>query len=401
MEHPDLAQFAAVLAAAGAALLLAGRGRAVILAALALLGLGEIGLAASSTDLGRFDTLASPAGALAIVLGLAVLAGAAAVFARRPAWVPVAVLATAPLRPPVALDTSGGFPLTLAEDGQLGRLLPLYLVLAAAALALAWRAARPDRVETGAARALPRVVAVPAAAFIAYAALSVLWAESLEQGVELLAYFTLPFALLLGVVARAPYPDWAPRALARVGIGLAVAFAAVGLYQSITHDLLFFAPNLEVSNANSDFFRVTSLFGDPSLYGRHVVLGIGVLLVLLALQRVDLRLGIGLLVVLWAGLFFSYSQSSMVALVAITLGVAVATGGRNLRLVVVGGVAAGHIARRGLPGGLGGCPRRVAAHRDRGPVRARGGHNPGGEGRARPGGRPGWTATRQPPARGK
>ncbi|HZI90732.1 MAG TPA: O-antigen ligase family protein [Thermoleophilaceae bacterium] len=339
MEHPDLAQFAAVLAAAGAALLLAGRGRAAVVGALALLALGEIGLAASSADLGRLDTLASASGALAVVLGLAVLTGAAAVFARRPAWVPVAVLAAAPLRPPIAFDTSGGFPLALAEDGQLGRLLPLYFVLAAAALALAWRAARPDRTQTGAARALPRAVAFPAAAFIGYAALSVLWADSLEQGVELLAYFTLPFALLLGVGARAPFPDWTPRALARVGIALAAAFAAVGLYQSVTHDLLFFAPNLEVSNANSDFFRVTSLFGDPSLYGRHVVLGIGVLLVLLALQRVDLRLGIGLLAVMWAGLLFSYSQSSMVALVAITLGVAVATGGRNTRLLVVGGVA--------------------------------------------------------------
>jgi len=262
-----------------------------------------------------------------------------AVFTHRPAWVPVAVLAAAPLRPPIAFDTSGGFPLTLAQDGQLGRLLPLYFVLAAAALALAWRAARADRTLTGAARGLPRVVAFPAAAFIGYAALSVLWAGSLEQGVELLAYFTLPFALLLGVTARAPFPDWTPRALARVGIALAVAFAAVGLYQAVTHDLLFFAPNLEVSNANSDFFRVTSLFGDPSLYGRHVVLGIGVLLVLLALQRVDLRLGIGLLAVMWAGLLFSYSQSSMVALVAITLGVAAATGGRNVRLLVVGGIA--------------------------------------------------------------
>ena len=106
MEHPDLAQFAAVLAAAGAALLLAGRGRAAMLGGLALLGLGEIGLASSSADLGRLDSLASPAGALAVVLGLVVLPGAAAAFARRPAWVPVAVLAAAPLRPPIAFDTS-------------------------------------------------------------------------------------------------------------------------------------------------------------------------------------------------------------------------------------------------------------------------------------------------------
>ena len=85
-----------------------------MLGALTLLALGEAGLASSSADLDRLDVLASPAGALAVVLGLSVLAGAAALLARRPAWVPIAVLAAAPLRPPIAFDTSGGFPLTLA-----------------------------------------------------------------------------------------------------------------------------------------------------------------------------------------------------------------------------------------------------------------------------------------------
>ena len=69
----------------------------------------------------------------------------------------------------------------------------------------------------------------------------------------------------------------------------AAIFAAIGLYQAITRELFFFAPNLAVSNANSDYFRVTSLFGDPSLYGRHLVLGIGLLLVVLALSRIDQR----------------------------------------------------------------------------------------------------------------
>ena len=152
-------------------------------------------------------------------------------------------------------------------------------------------------------------------------------------------FFTVPFALLMGVVARAPYPDWAPRALIRIGVALAAIFAAIGLYQAITRELFFFAPNLAVSNANSDYFRVTSLFGDPSLYGRHLVLGIGLLLVVLAMNRVDLRLGIALLVLMWAGLFVSYSQSSMVALVAVTLGIAAVTGGRRVRLLVGAGLA--------------------------------------------------------------
>ncbi len=337
MEHPDLAQFAALVAAAGAVLLLAGRGRVQVLTGLTVLGTAEVLLALSISGTDKLDTLTSPAGAVAGVGGLCLLAGVAAVAVSRPAWVPVAVLLTAPLRPPIALESGGGFPIAVAEDGQLGRLIPLYLVLAAAALALAWRVLRG---HPGAARALPRVISLPAAAFIAYACISLTWADRMAPAAELLTYFTLPFALLLGVVARAPFPDWAPRALARAGIALGVVFAAVGLYQAATREVFFFAPNLAVSNNNSDFFRVTSLFGDPSLYGRHVVLAIGLLLVALALRRVDVRLGLGLLVVMWAGLLFSYSQSSMVALIAVTLAVAAATGGRRTRLVVAGTLAA-------------------------------------------------------------
>ena len=54
-------------------------------------------------------------------------------------------------------------------------------------------------------------------------------------------------------------------------------FALVGLWQAVTRELFFYAPNLAVSNANSDYFRVTSLFKDPSLYGRHLIIGMAVL----------------------------------------------------------------------------------------------------------------------------
>lgn len=336
MAHPDLAQFAALVAAAGAVVLLAGRGRALLLGGLGLIGAGEGLLALSISGTGNLDTLTSPAGGAAALAGLALLGAVAVLAVRRPAWVPVAVLAAAPLRPPIAFESGGGFPVALAEDGQLGRLLPLYFVLAAAALALGWRILRA---HPGAARALPRVIAFPAAAFIAFACLSLTWAERIAPAAELLAYFTIPFALLAAVVARAPFPDWAPRTLARLGVGLGAAFAVVGLYQAATRELFFFSPNLAVSNNNSDFFRVTSLFGDPSLYGRHVVLGMGLLLVALALRRTDVRVGAALLALMWAGLLFSYSQSSMVALIAVTLAVAAAAGGRRVRGVVAGALA--------------------------------------------------------------
>ncbi len=331
MEHADLAQLAAVCGALGSALALLARSRVALLAGLGTLTAAEAGLAASLGSDG-LDKLTSAAGAAAAVAGLVVVGVAAGFLARRPALVPVLVLLAAPFRPPLAFDSANRFFVSVATDGRLGRLLPLYFVLAAAGGALAWRALR------GEVRPLPRSLALPAACFFAFAMLSLLWADDVEAGANLLVFFTLPFAALLAIVARAEYPDWAPRALALTGIGLASLFAAVGIWQAITHDLFFYAPNLAVSNANTDFFRVTSLFGDPSLYGRHVILGVGLVLVLLATGRSRPWPLIGALVLMWVGLVFSYSQSSMVALMLVTLALALVTGDRRVRRAV-GGLA--------------------------------------------------------------
>jgi O-Antigen ligase len=328
VEHADTAQLAAVGGALGAVLLLLARGRLTLLAGLAVVAVAEAGLALSLGP-GSLDKLTSAAGAAAGVLGLVVLGGAAALLARRPALVPIGVLLAAPFRPPVEFDTASRFIVSIADDGRLGRLLPLYFVLAAAALALGWRAVRGRPV-----RALPTVIAFPAAAFFAFAFVSLLWADDVEAGTNLLAFFTLPFAVLLGTVARADFPDFVPRALAAAALALGAVFALVGLWQAATHELFFYAPNLAVSNANTDYFRVTSLFGDPSLYGRHVVLAIGVALALLAARRWRTWPLVALVVLMWAGLLFSYSQSSMAALLIVTLALAFATGDRRVRRAV-------------------------------------------------------------------
>ena len=327
MEHADTAQLAAVVGAIGSVLALLARGRVMLLAGLVLLALAEAGLAYSLGS-GPLDRLGGAGGAAAAVLGVVTVGVAAAVLARRPVFVPVAVLVAAPFRPPVSFGGEG-FPLEIADDGRLGRLLPLYFVLAAAGVALAWRALRGREI-----RPLPMLVAAPAAAFLAFACLSLTWASDLEAGTNMLVFFTLPFALLLATVARADFPDSVPKALAITALALAALFAGVGLWQAATRELFFYAPNLAVSNANQDFFRVTSLFGDPSLYGRHLVLGIGVALALLVAKRWKPWPLVALLVLLWAGLFFSYSQSSLVALLVVTLALALLTGDRKVRMAV-------------------------------------------------------------------
>jgi O-antigen ligase len=328
MEHADTAQLAAVGGALGSVLVLLGRGRLPVLAGLVLLAAAELGFVWALGGV-PLDRLGGASGAAAVALGLVAVGAAAALLAQRPALAPVAVLVAAPLRPPLSFDSSSALLVQVADDGRLGRLLPLYFVLAAAASALAWWALRGREL-----RPLPRQVALPATAFFAFACCSLLWADDVEAGTNLLLFFTLPFVALLATVGRAELPSWAPRALAAAALALATLFAAVGLWQAATHELFFYAPNLAASNANTDYFRVTSLFGDPSLYGRHVVLGIGVALALLATRRWRVWPLIGLLAVMWAGLLFSYSQSSMVALLVVTVLLAVATGDRRVRRAV-------------------------------------------------------------------
>ncbi len=211
--------------------------------------------------------------------GIALLGGAAALLVRRPALVPVVVLVAAPCGR--RSRSTARTLLRLGGDGRPAR--------APAAALLRARRGRARARLAGAARPegprpLPRELALPAAAFFAFAFLSLLWADDIEAGANLLTFFTLPFAALLAIVAPPSTPT-GRRGPGNRGIGLASLFAAVGIWQAITHELFFYAPNLAVSNANTDFFRVTSLFGDPSLYGRHVILGIGLVLVLLATWR--------------------------------------------------------------------------------------------------------------------
>ena len=325
MEHAGIAHAAAVIGACGAPVVLLARRRLELFGGFALLAAAEVGLAYSGSTSGVSSTVVAGAAAVLVVAG-----AGGYVLARRPQLVTPLVLLAAPFRLPLDFNRHHRFFVSVASGGQLGRLLLLYLVLAAASGALLLRVARGEP-----ARALPRAIAWPAAAFVAFTALSLLWTEDLAAGVNLLEFFLLPFAVLVAVVARSPFPAWLPRTLAVIGVALGCLFAVIGLWEAATHRLLFFSPSLQVANSYANFFRVTSLFRDPSLYGRHVVLAMTLVLVPLWLRRLRVVLAGALLAVLWAGLYFSYSQSSMATLFVVVLAVAVAAGGRRARIAVV------------------------------------------------------------------
>jgi putative inorganic carbon (hco3(-)) transporter len=324
MPHGDLAQVGAVVGAVGSILVLLPRGRIPLLAGFLVLATAEAFLAVALIPRSDLDRLQRPLAVAGLVVVAVLVLALAAVLVRRPVLTPLVLLLAAPFRIPVDLGSQHAF-----------LLLPLYGVLAAAALAFCWLALRSEP------RSIPVFLAAPVAAFIALSGLSLLWSDDLKQGSIELVFFLFPFAALFAIVARAPFPDWLPRALWVVLVALTTVFALVGLLQRATHRL-FYAPSLEVDNAFTSYFRVSSFFKDPSLFGRYLALGIAVIVSAYLLTRVRLAIAGPLLAVLFAALWFSYSQSSMVTVFVVVTGLALVAGSREMRLTV--GVVAAVIA---------------------------------------------------------
>jgi O-antigen ligase len=322
MTHGNLAHVAAALGAMGTILVLVRSGRTAVLAGMALLGTAEGLLAIALVPRSDLDRLQTPLGGGALVTGLAFVGLLAGLLVRRPEWTLPALLLVAPFRIPVSLGDQRAF-----------LLLPFYAVASAASLALLWRLLHGEHL-----RSLPRVITLPLSAFTALYALSLLWSLDPHEGSIELLFFLFPFVAAAAAAARAPLPRWLPRALGSILVGLGILFVAVGLWQAETHRL-FFAQDLRVANAYTTFFRVTSLFKDPSLYGRWIVLAFAVLLVALWRGRVSPWVALVLSAFLWTGLYFSYSQSSMVTLIVVAIAITLIAGDRTARLVVAGTAA--------------------------------------------------------------
>jgi len=318
---------AAALAVAGAFLLPGPRLRALALLLVLVLApvllLAELWGAPPVRLLRGAPLLAGAAG----VIGLALLGATAALFLRRPGALGVAAILALPFRVPIA---AGG------DSANL--LVPLYLVVGAGALAFAWtrlsgraRTAAHDRPPT-------RVELALLAALVLYAAQAA-YSTDFPQALENLVFFYLPFALLLRLLGAL---EWTPRLLRTclgVLLSLALLFVAVGFVEYATGTLLL-NPKVIAANQFDSFFRVNSLFFDPNIYGRFLVM---VMLCLTAVllwgpsRRRVLLAGVAL-AVLWGGLVLTFSQSSLAALL-VGLGVLAALRW-GPRPVLVAGAAA-------------------------------------------------------------
>ena len=337
MEHMQLAEIAALLGALGAVGVLVPRGGIFPLIGFVLLGVATGGLGWALVGDEDIELLLDdPQGIALVCVGVAAAVACAVPLVRYPAVVPVALLAAAPFRVPVQLGDEEAF-----------LLLPLYLVIVSAVLALAYRILRGERPAPP-----PLLLALPLAAFVTFAATSFLWTWDERAGGIALAFFVFPFTAGLAVLARSPLADWLPRALLVSLVALGTLFAAVGIWQAQTRTL-FFGRDVEVANAYTSFFRVTSLFKDPSLYGRYLVVPIAVLLVAVLVRRgrtIDWVVATGFIAFLFAGLYFSYSQSSFVALFVVTFAVAVVAADRRTRIVLLACALVATLAAAGVAG---------------------------------------------------
>jgi hypothetical protein len=290
------AQAAGVVASLGLAALLVATGRWQRLAGLGAWALGAIVLAAYLAPHGHRPLLAGAA-----VVGLLLVAACAYVFRRWPFVLPFAALLCVAARIHVHVGST-----------EANLLVPMYGVVAAATLVLAWELLEGDE----RARELGPV-AWPLAAFVGWGGLSMIWTQDVRQGAIELLFFYLPFGLLAVALARLRWGRLIALGLLVELTAMALVFAAIGIYQYGAHDL-FWNQKLLVSNAYAPFYRVNSVFWDPSIYGRFLVVAILALLVVVLFGR-DRRWLLGAtaaIAVTWAGLFFSYSQSSFAALAA-------------------------------------------------------------------------------------
>ena len=247
------AQAGSVIGCAGLALLFVADRRRFRVAGLVAWAAGLAGLASYLAP-----DMSTPKLAAVAVAGVVVAAAGAWALLRAPYLLAFATLACVPVRIPVQLGD---------EDANL--LLPLYVVVGSLAGALGWQlVVRRERRH----RELGQI-AVPLAAFVAWTGLTLSWAVDLHEGSIFVGAFVLPFGLLALGFARLPWRGrfitWLWVAL----VGTALVYASIGVYQWATRDV-FWNPKVIVGNAYAPFFRVNSIFWDPSIYGRYLTVGI-------------------------------------------------------------------------------------------------------------------------------
>jgi hypothetical protein len=327
----ELARAGGAVGALGLSLLILARGVWWRLGGLAAWVVGCAALAAWLAPSGHHRLFAA-AGLVGVVAAVLL----ALLFLRVPWALAVAVLACAPARIPVTVGAT-----------KANLLLPMYVVVVAALLALAWRIFW----ENGPGRELG-ILAWPTALLVGWTGLTLTWSLDRKQGAIYLLFFVLPFGLLAVSLSRLPWrPGWVTVLYVQLA-AMAAVFALIGIWQYRTRNI-YWNPKVEVDNAYAPvswFYRVNSVFYDPSIYGRFLVVAIlGSVVVVLYGRRNWAWTAFGLASVTWLGLVPSFSQSSFVALGAGIVAALVVLWRRRAILPLVVAAAAVAVVTLGVP----------------------------------------------------
>jgi O-antigen ligase len=135
------------------------------------------------------------------------------------------------------------------------------------------------------------------------------------RALENVVFFYVPFALLFVALRRVAWTPGLVRVCVGVLAGLAVALAGIGFVEYFTRHI-FLNPKVIASNQLESYFRVNSLFFDPNIFGRFLVIVMLLLAgwLLWSTRARAVLAGTAILAVLWFGLVLTFSQSSFVSL---------------------------------------------------------------------------------------
>jgi O-antigen ligase len=265
---------------------------------------------------------------------LVVVIVVAALLARHPRWLAPLSMVALPFRIPISISGTTS-----------NLLVPLYFVVAAGSLS--WVFARllgagGPQASSPATPPTTKLFEKLAALFLVLYAIQAIYSSDFPQALQNMAFFYVPFALLF-VMLRGQ--RWDREMLTRcvaVIAALAVVFAGIGFIEEATKRLLL-NPKLVAVNDVHVYFTVNSVFFDPDIFGRFLAM-VMILLVGVLLYERGVRiqaLTTVVLLVLWCGLVFTLSRSSLLAL-AIGMATLAALRWRAVKPVL--GVAAAIVA---------------------------------------------------------
>jgi putative inorganic carbon (HCO3(-)) transporter len=196
-------------------------------------------------------------------------------------------------------------------------LIPLYLVIGGGVLAEAVASFRGDAREIGAPSGFARWLAIALAASIVLYAVQAAYSSDISRAAQNVAFFLIPFTVLFGLLREVEWDSRLLRYALLVVIGESLLLAGIGIVQHEAHHIFWNSKTME-SNEFDLNFRVNSLFWDPNVLGRYLVLAILLLCAYMVWTR-EARRAVATAAtsaVLLAALVLTFSQSSLVALLA-------------------------------------------------------------------------------------